>query len=663
MVGFCLLIRKSVIDAVGLLDERFGIGCFEDDDYCLRAIKGGYRAVIVGDAFVHHFGGRTFVGSGVDFGTLMRENERLFRAKWAKDEACALPPPTTGQAVAGSDCLPPFELTVAPSDGLLVHRRRVRLSLCMIVRDSAHTLPACLESVRPWVDEIVIVDTGSTDETPRIVESFGGRLFHFPWCDDFSAARNESLRHARGDWLFWMDSDDTIPPECGRRLWSLIDRDLDPHLLGYVMQVHCPGGNEDGDREWNVTVVDHVKLFRNRADLRFEGRIHEQVLPAIRRGGGDVAWTELYVVHSGSDQSSEAQERKRQRDLRILAIELAERPHHPFTLFNLGMTFIDGSQFDEAANYLRRSIARSGPEESHLRKAYALLIYAEMRLEDREAARQTCNRARMLFPHDVELRFREGVLLHDLGRLEEARKAYLDVLESREERHFSSVDRGLSGFKARQNLAVVTADLGDLVGSERQWREVVRLAPSYRTGWRGLGETLIGLGRLDEAQSVAEAMVKVSSLRIEGYLLMYRRAAAQGDFVVARVQLDYAASESPDDLEVLRSRCQFLFEHGAADEAEGALRKLVDLKPDEAAAHHNLGTLLLRFGRVEEAEQAYLESLRFRSNNPATYLQLGYALKQRGRIAEAARAWEQVLVLAPKHPAALEELCRIRLGG
>ena len=63
---------------------------------------------------------------------------------------------------------------------------------------------------------MVIVDTGSVDETPRIVESFGGRLFHFPWCDDFSAARNESLRHARGDWLFWMDSDDTIPPECGR---------------------------------------------------------------------------------------------------------------------------------------------------------------------------------------------------------------------------------------------------------------------------------------------------------------------------------------------------------------------------------------------------------------------------------------------------------------
>ncbi len=88
----------------------------------------------------------------------------------------------------------------------------------MIVRDSALTLRPCLESIRPWVDEMVVVDTGSIDETPRIVDELGGRLFHFPWCDDFSAARNESLRHAQGDWLFWMDSDDTIPADCGRKL-------------------------------------------------------------------------------------------------------------------------------------------------------------------------------------------------------------------------------------------------------------------------------------------------------------------------------------------------------------------------------------------------------------------------------------------------------------
>jgi len=144
------------------------------------------------------------------------------------------------------------------------------LSLCMIVRDNEDTLAACLESIRPWVDEMVVVDTGSRDATPRIAKDLGAKVFSFAWCDDFAAARNESLRHARGRWLFWMDSDDTIPPECGQKLRQLADSVLPPHVLGFVMQVHCPGPDPDG----GCTVVDHVKMFRNDPQLRFEFRIH-----------------------------------------------------------------------------------------------------------------------------------------------------------------------------------------------------------------------------------------------------------------------------------------------------------------------------------------------------------------------------------------------------
>ena len=83
LVGFCLLIRREVIDAIGTLDERFGVGCFEDDDYCVRAIAAGFRAVIASDAFVHHYGGRTFLGTGIDAGELLRENQRRFLEKWS----------------------------------------------------------------------------------------------------------------------------------------------------------------------------------------------------------------------------------------------------------------------------------------------------------------------------------------------------------------------------------------------------------------------------------------------------------------------------------------------------------------------------------------------------------------------------------------------------
>jgi GT2 family glycosyltransferase/tetratricopeptide (TPR) repeat protein len=658
LIGFCLLIRRAVVDAIGLLDERFGIGCFEDDDYCLRAIRAGFRVVIARDAFVHHYGGRTFLGTGIDLAGLLRENERRFREKWRPELAGDSPP---ARALPAPPPQPArFAVELARGGGLLLRRDRVRLSLCMIVRDSATTLRPCLESIRPWVDEMIVVDTGSTDETPRIVEELGGRLFHFPWCDDFSAARNESLRLARGDWIFWMDSDDTIPPACGRQLRALLDRAAEPGVLGYVVQVHCPGGGSDGDPESDMTVVDHVKLIRNRPDLRFEGRIHEQVLPALRRAGGTVAWTELYVVHSGSDPSPEAQDRKRRRDLHLLHLELREQPEHTFTLFNLGMTYADAGRFEEAEEFLRRSIRHSNPEESHLRKAYALLVYAEMRLGRREAALETCRRGQELFPADAELRFRAGVLLHELGRLEEAVQAYRAVLATHEQRHFRSIDRGLTGFKARQNLAVVYTDLGNLQRAEEEWREVTRAVPRYRPGWRGLGEVLIRGGRHQEAMAVAEQFLGDPALRVEGHLLKSRLAMAAGDLAAARAEIEHALAEDPGDRAALEARCHLLFEHGPPAEAEAALRALIDRDPNDASAHHNLGMLLLRLKRYDQAARSFRQALRHRADAPATYLHLGYALKESDRLPEAVAAWQQVLRLAPDDAAARAELARAK---
>ena len=87
------------------------------------------------------------------------------------------------------------------------------ISLCMIVRDEAAVLERCLQSVAHLVDEIIIVDTGSIDETKTIAATFTPHLYEFPWQDDFSAARNFAFSKGTGDYLFWMDADDVLPPE------------------------------------------------------------------------------------------------------------------------------------------------------------------------------------------------------------------------------------------------------------------------------------------------------------------------------------------------------------------------------------------------------------------------------------------------------------------
>ncbi|HEX4606664.1 MAG TPA: glycosyltransferase, partial [Urbifossiella sp.] len=390
---------------------------------------------------------------------------------------------------------PRFATGSAPGGGppLVTAPPAATLSGCLIVRDNSGTIRACLESLCPWVDELVVVDTGSTDDTPRIAAELGARVFHFPWVDDFSAARNESVRHARGEWVFWMDSDDVIDATNGRGLRTLADGPHPDDVLGYVVQVHCPG--EDGS---DLTVVDHVKLFRNRPALRFEGRIHEQILPAIRRVGGEVGWTDLFVVHSGYDHTPAGQARKTERDLKLLGLELTDRPDHPFTLFNLGMTYADIGRPAEAVSHLEGSLRNSAPGESHRRKAYALLAHCLARLGRRAEGLAACDRGIREFPGDIELEFRRGMLLHETGRLREAAEAYRRVLAGGPARYFTSVDRGIRGYKARQNLAAVYADLGDWAGAEAEWRVVTAEVPRYRPGWRGLGEVLLQQGKIEE---------------------------------------------------------------------------------------------------------------------------------------------------------------------
>jgi tetratricopeptide (TPR) repeat protein len=330
-----------------------------------------------------------------------------------------------------------------------------------------------------------------------------------------------------------MDSDDTMPPEQGRRLAELVSGDwsnlcaapegpcrqigpvpLPSNVLGFVMQVHCPLPDEDGSI--STTIVDHVKLFRNRPDLRFEHRIHEQILGAIRRAGGDVVFTDVHVIHSGADHSPEGKRKKLRRDIRLLKLDLWERPDHPFVLFNLGMTYHDAGRHVKAASALERCLAVSAEGDSHVRKAYALLIGSLMKLGRHDAAGQVCRQGRRACPQDAELLFREGLLAHQLGKLAEAEQAYLKALANEEPPHFGSIDRGVTGYKARHNLAAVYHDMGRLDLAHEQWRRIVEEEPLYADGWCGLGECLVAQGRLEEAAQLANVLVPQKHLRRVG---------------------------------------------------------------------------------------------------------------------------------------------------
>jgi len=656
--GFCLLVRRSSLERVGVFDERFGLGTFEDTDFCARLCQAGYRLAIALDSFVHHYGSRTLNAVVEDPLALLEENRQIFERKWGLVPSVEVDSPPQVESVREGHTLTfPWKMPRAKlgsKGGLLLTDKPVLLSLCMIVRDAGKTLPAALESIRPCVDEMVVVDTGSRDNTAAVAVDLGARILHFPWCDSFSEARNESLRHARGRWIFWMDADDTIDAANGQRLRDLAEHADEGDTLGYVLQVHCPASNEEG--ELDATIVDHVKLFRNRPDVRFDGRVHEQILPSIRRAGGKVKWTDVFVIHSGYDHGPEAQRRKRERDLRLLSLELNERPNHPFTLFNLGMTYFDMREYEKAVGFLAESIKHSDPRDSHVRKAYALLVGSYRFRGQHAQAWQICQEGRRVYAKDPELLFLQGILQHHFGRLGEAAASYEAVLSERDDDHFSSLDKGIVGYKARHNLAVVHIDAGELTAAETQWRQVLNEVPTYKPAWRGLGECLLRQGKTVETKQMASELLRHPLLRSEAMALRAKIALTQNDVGSARSHLEAAVASDPTNPEALRDLCQLLFEHASAEDTEAALRKLAAICPDDGAVHHNLATVYLRQGRALEATAAYQRSLRCRPGSAVTFLYLGRALKALSRTEEAIGAFRESLRLSPDSQEAHAEL-------
>jgi len=392
----------------------------------------------------------------------------------------------------------------------------------MIVRDEEPRLAECLLSAKPWVDEIVVVDTGSSDRTPEIALECGARVHQMPWPDSFAAARNESIRFARGRWIFWMDADDVLPPECGAGLRRLIEQHPDRDAAFHVAVRIPPGPGEFSDQ-----VVDHVKLFPNRPDLRFEHRIHEQILPSLRQAQIDVHFSDLHVIHRNYDRSPEGQEKKRQRDFRLLELDLRDRPNHPFVLFNLGMTYLYGTRdYEVAAQYLRRSLEQSNPTDSIVRKAYAMLCQARTCQQEWDAALAANEEGRTHYPDDAELLFQAGQLYGHVGKWDQARLSLERLLACREDPHYRSVDAGLRTYRARHELALLFRRMGDGPHCAAVLSEIAATQPDYLPARVDLAETLLDLGRREEARAVLEALPAHPSLAQSVATLRMRLAAA-----------------------------------------------------------------------------------------------------------------------------------------
>lgn len=206
--------------------------------------------------------------------------------------------------------------------------KRQTVSLCMIVRNEEASIGVAIKSVLALVDEVVVVDTGSEDNTRIIAEGYGARVIDVPWQEDFAAVRNVSLAEATGEWVLVLDADERLQPVRPVEFQRLLGVD---EVAGYRLQMINPR-NEKTTQTFQL-----VRLFRNRPQVRYQYPIHEQIVPSLDTWAAEqgmvIADSSLVVMHEGYRQQRSAE--KRERNLRILRQAVALYPAEPYFEYQL----------------------------------------------------------------------------------------------------------------------------------------------------------------------------------------------------------------------------------------------------------------------------------------------------------------------------------------
>ncbi len=218
------------------------------------------------------------------------------------------------------------------------------LTLCVIVKNEEKYLKGCLESVKNIAEEIVVVDTGSSDSTIEIAKSFGAKVFNFEWVNDFSAARNFALNQATKDFILFLDADERLDENSIPELKRLI---LGNQKVGFYCTVKSY--DTEGGKDYSLR---YVRLFSNAQGIVFIGKVHEQIEPSLLQSGVILIQSKILINHFGYDVSKTEKQNKAKRNL-FLLLEDYETNKHPYSAFRLAQNYEMLNDEENAIKYFK----------------------------------------------------------------------------------------------------------------------------------------------------------------------------------------------------------------------------------------------------------------------------------------------------------------------
>jgi glycosyltransferase involved in cell wall biosynthesis len=474
--------------------------------------------------------------------------------------------------------------------------RQATVSLTMIVRNEGHQLAACLGPVAELFDEIVIVDTGSQDDTREVARRFTSRVIDFPWCDDFSAARNKSLQHATGDWIFWLDADDRIAPRHVQMLRELLDG-LSDKPQAFLMQTLLDMDAESRDKQRLAT---HLRLFRRDPNLKWRRRVHEQLAPWPAALGHAVVFTDIQIEHLGY-RDARLSQRKLRRNIRLMRMDYALMPDDPSVLADLGQAYAQLGRSADARHCFKAVLTQPQASSYLRRRAFTTLGELENAEGNYAAADMLLARAGNEFPDDAYLLYMHSEALYNLDRLPEAKAALVRILDQPrgEPQMQIGVPCDIRPRLARLALGEVLRVELALCQAEEILRGVTDDYPLDPTAWFFLGRVYVDWRRWERLEEVVARLADCPGGEVYSNLLVATAQFGQSQWSAAEATLDRLIALAPGMIlpRVLRAEC--LSRRGAAHAAQvQACRDILRLQPQ-----NERGLALLR--RLEQPAVAH----------------------------------------------------------
>ena len=529
----------------------------------------------------------------------------------------------------------------------------------MIVKNEEKFLAQCLKSIKDAVDEIIIVDTGSTDRTVEIAQSFGAKVYHHPWRNSFSEARNHSLSYATCDWILQIDADEALEQADIPLLHKLIQTNS-YNAIYVAIYSELSGGQSKHY---------YTRVFR-RGKAHFDGIVHNQLIL-----NGTALPSEIRLYHYGYNLSTDEMQNKYKRTGDLLRQQLAEDPNNIFALANLVRNYRNEYNFDKVIELGEDGLnIPASPTDVDSRnqrlRIYIDLAYALLNTNQINRAEEICRDAINENPDSLDILYVMGDILSRKGEFAEAInyfKKYL-VIKDKENKNptvnLRIVDTYYYEHKAYNNIGECYNRLGLPGKAELAYKKAIELNDKESLYYSNLAHLYISQNRFQEAENITNTAIKLGIDNHLIYLLMGKAQIMQGKAYEAIHTFKQRIQKNNNDLNAHIFLVNLLLQTNQVKEAEEALKTIISSHPDNLELKCLMEKIKFKNGDRQSAIKFIQNTLNSNPTDASTYLKLGNLCIEIEDHTTAIDLLEKYLKISPANADVIATIaiCYARLG-